>query len=86
MRHYHHSRALDAELSKYRKRKTISLNGAVAGIREGRYLRGLHHVRPPGSYGLGSTPAQHHSIYDARAFYEWPNPEYDRMALPSVGA
>ena len=76
MRHY--ARPLNAELLKYRKRKNISLYGEVAGPGGGRYLRGLHHVRPPGSRGPGFPPAQHHSIYDTGAFYEWPDQEYDQ--------
>ena len=78
MRHY--SRALNAELFKYRKRKRISLDGTVAGQTAGRYIRGLHHVTPPGSRSHGISPAQPRSIYDAPAFYEYPEPDYEPSA------
>ncbi len=78
MRHF--SRALRAELFKYRKRNRISLDGTIAGQTAGIYIGGLHHVRPPGSRGSSPSPAQHHSIYDTRAFYEWPDQEYDQPA------
>ena len=75
MRHY--SRALNAELFKYRKRKRISLDGTIAGQTAGRYIRGLHHVTPTGSRSHGISSAQHRSIYDAPAFYEYPEPDYE---------
>ena len=74
MRHY--SRALNAELFKYRKRKRISLDGAVAVQESRRFIRGLHHGTP-GSRSHGISPAQPHSIYDAPAFYEYPDPDYE---------
>ena len=78
MRHY--SMALNTELSKYRKRKRISLDGTIAGQTAGIYIGGLHHVRPPGSRSRGTSPVQHRSIYDARAFYEWQDQEYEQAA------
>ena len=78
MRHY--SRALNIELSKYRKRKRISVNGTIAGQTAGIYIGGLHHAKPPGSRSHGISPAQHRSIYDERAFYDWPDQEYEQSA------
>ena len=76
MRHY--SRALNAELSKYRKRKRISLDGTIAGQTAGMYIGGLHHVRLPGSRSRGALAGQPQSIYDAKAFYDWPDREYEQ--------
>jgi hypothetical protein len=78
MRHF--SRALNAELFKYRKRKRISLNGTIAGQTAGIYIGGLHYVTPPGSRSRGISPAQHRSIYDAPAFYEYPESDYEPPA------
>lgn len=78
MRHY--SRALNAELFKYRKRKRISLDGTIAGQTAGIHIGGLHHVRPPGSRSHGISAAQHRSVYDEHAFYEWPDQEYGQPA------
>ena len=75
MRHY--SRALNTELFKYRKRKRISLDGTVTGIQQSHFIRGLHHVTPPGFRSRGISPAQPHSIYDTPAFYEYPESDYE---------
>ena len=77
---HHYSRVLRRELSKYRKRKRIPLDGTIAGQTAGIYTGGLHHARPPGSRSHGISPSQHHSIYDARAFYEWPDQGYEQPA------
>ncbi len=78
MRHF--SRALNAELFKYRKRKRISLDGTIAGQTAGIYIGGLHHVRLPGSRSRGISSVQPQSIYDAKAFYDWPDQEYEQSA------
>ncbi len=76
----HCSRALRNELSKYRKRKRISLDGTIAGQTAGIYIGGLHHVRPPGLRSRGISSVRPQSIYDAKAFYGWPNQEYEQPA------
>jgi len=78
MRQY--SRALNTELFKYRKRKSISLDGTIAGQTAGIHIGGLHHVRPPGSRSRGFSTTQPQSIYDAKAFYEWPDQKYEQSA------
>ena len=65
------SKALRSALSTYRKRKTISLDGSVAGTHSGS-PKG-HYVTPAdGMLGAGGTSG-HHSVYDAHAHYRWPD-------------
>ena len=59
MRHF--SRALNAELSKYRKRKKISLDGSVPGAPYASFSRSRKHVS--GMPSLPTRPSYHHDIY-----------------------
>lgn len=75
------SRAMRSELSRYGKRKKLSLDGSVAGISPTRYVGGL---RPAPVYGSSALPsaglAAPRSIYDQSAFYDWPEQGYEAPA------
>ena len=78
MRHY--SQSLRDEIFKYRKRKKRSLDGSAAGLPRHYYRAGLHHALAPGSRNYGTGGSSQQSIYDSRAFYEWPDQGYKQSA------
>ena len=59
MRHF--SRALNAELSKYRKRKKLSLDGSLAGVPYNHFRASRRYVS--GMPYLPAQPGYHHDIY-----------------------
>jgi len=68
-------RALSSQLSKYKKRKNISLDGTVGGMSPG--SAGPRHYAQAQDGWLGMRPASgQHSIYDAPAHYQHPNQDY----------
>ena len=83
MRHY--SASLRAELYKYRKRRTPSLDGSVAGLGPVRSFRNARPATPHG-YGFSHRAGAGHSwaspqqspVYDPQgSHYEWPEPDYE---------
>jgi len=68
------SKALRSELSHYRRRKTISLDGTVGGM-DHPSRRGQYVTPADGMLGAGGAPS-HHSVYDAHAQYHWPSRQY----------
>jgi len=81
----YYSASLRAEMFKYRKRRTPSLDGSVAGLGP---VRSFRHARPatPYSHGFSSKSRAGHAwdsprqstVYDPQhAFYKWPEPEYE---------
>lgn len=78
-------RALSSQLSKYRKRKTISLDGTVGGMNTG--FAGPRHYAQAQDGWLGMLPTgSHHSVYDAQAHYHHSNREYEEPPEWFVGA
>jgi len=72
MRHMSH--AMRSELFKYRKRRSLSLDGRPPGATGGRYIAGLR----PATLGGRQAPPVHHDLYDPRAaFYQHPEPGYE---------
>ena len=69
------SSALRSSLSTYRKRKSISIDGSVAGMHPSS-PKG-HFVTPAdGMLGAGCAPG-HGSFYDSHAHYRWPARDYE---------
>ncbi len=68
------SKALRSELSHYRRRKTISLDGTVGGMDHPSH-RGQYVTPADGALGAGGAPAQH-TIYDGHAHYRAADRDY----------
>jgi len=69
------SKALRSELSHYRRRKTISLDGTVGGM-DHPSRRGQYVTPADGALGAGGAPAQH-SFYDSHAHYRAADRDYE---------
>jgi len=72
------SKALRSELSHYKRRKTISLDGTVGGM-DHPSRRGEYVTPADGALGAGGAPS-HHSVYDGHAHYNWPERDYEQDA------